>query len=36
VISHAIDLMEFENLPHRLDEELLARAFDSCFTQLAE
>jgi predicted ATPase with chaperone activity len=36
VISHAIDLMEFEKLPRRLDEEILARAFDSCFAQLAE
>lgn len=36
VISHAIDLIQFENLPHRLDEDLLSRAFDSCFTQMAE
>jgi len=36
VISHAIDLMDFENLPHCLDEEVLSRAFDSCFTQMAE
>jgi predicted ATPase with chaperone activity len=34
VISHAIDLMEFENLPHRLDEDVLNQAFDTCFTQV--
>jgi predicted ATPase with chaperone activity len=36
VISHAIDLMEFERLPHRLDADVLDRAFDSCFTQVTE
>ena len=36
VISHAIDLMEFENLPRRLDEEVLNLAFDSCFAQMGE
>ena len=36
VISHAIDLMDFEDLPHALDDDVLARAFDSCFTQMAE
>jgi hypothetical protein len=36
VISHAIDLMDFEDLPHRLDDDILCRAFDSCFTQMAE
>jgi predicted ATPase with chaperone activity len=36
VISHAIDLMEFENLPHRLNEDVLDRAFHSCFTQVAD
>lgn len=36
VISHAIDLMEFEDLPRRLDDDILTRAFDSCFTQMAE
>jgi predicted ATPase with chaperone activity len=34
VISHAIDLMEFEELPYRLDEDVLNRAFDSCFTKM--
>jgi len=36
VISHAIDLMQFENLPHRLDEDVLRRGFESCFTQFAD
>ena len=36
VISHAIDLMDFEDLPRHLDEDILSRAFDSCFTQMAE
>ncbi len=31
VISHAIDLMEFEERPHALTEDLLDRAFASCF-----
>ncbi|HTM49789.1 MAG TPA: hypothetical protein VL285_13940 [Bryobacteraceae bacterium] len=31
VISHAIDLIHFEQLPFHLTEELLDRAFDSCF-----
>jgi predicted ATPase with chaperone activity len=34
VISHALDLMEFEDLPKRLDDDVLNRAFDSCFTQV--
>jgi predicted ATPase with chaperone activity len=36
VISHAIDLIEFDGLPHRLDQDVLDRAFDSCFTKVAE
>jgi hypothetical protein len=36
VISHAIDLMHFEKLPFRLTEEILVRAFESCFTQDVE
>ena len=36
VISHAIDLIEFEKLPHRLDDEVLTRAFDSCFAKFAD
>jgi predicted ATPase with chaperone activity len=36
VISHALDLMEFEDLERHLDEDILCRAFDSCFTQMAE
>jgi predicted ATPase with chaperone activity len=35
LISHAIDLMEFENLAPALDEDILDRAFDSCFTHSA-
>ena len=36
VISHAVDLLDFENLPYHLDDDILNRAFDSCFTQVAE
>jgi predicted ATPase with chaperone activity len=36
VISHAIDLMEFEGLPHRLEEDILNRGFESCFTQVED
>ncbi|HEY3836703.1 MAG TPA: hypothetical protein VGL72_09030 [Bryobacteraceae bacterium] len=35
VISHAMDLIDFEKLPHRLDEEVLNEAFDSCFAQMS-
>jgi hypothetical protein len=31
VISHAIDLINFERLPFELTEDLLDRAFESCF-----
>lgn len=31
VITHAIDLISFERLPYELTEELLDRAFASCF-----
>ncbi len=33
VLSHAIDLIHFEGLPFRLTDELLDRAFESCFVQ---
>jgi hypothetical protein len=33
VLSHAIDLIHFERLPFELTEELLDRAFESCFVQ---
>jgi hypothetical protein len=33
VISHAIDLMEFEERPHELTEDILNRAFASCFAE---
>jgi hypothetical protein len=31
VISHAIDLIRFKNLPYELTEDVLDRAFKSCF-----
>src|SRR5215472_11540168 len=31
ILSHAIDLMHFEKLPYVLNEEVLDRAFESCF-----
>lgn len=33
VISHAIDIISFENLPMALSEDLLDRAFASCFVE---
>lgn len=36
VISHAIDIIHFEKLPHELTEDLLDRAFASCFTEEVE
>jgi predicted ATPase with chaperone activity len=36
VISHAIDLMEFEDLPRALDEDVLDRAFGTCFAQIVD
>jgi hypothetical protein len=33
VICHAWDLMHFENLPLELTDEILNRAFESCFVQ---
>lgn len=33
IISHAIDIMEFEKLPFELTEDVLDRAFDSCFVE---
>jgi hypothetical protein len=33
VLSHAIDLINFEGLPFKLTENLLDRAFESCFVQ---
>jgi hypothetical protein len=32
VISHAIDLINFEARPKKLTADVLDRAFDSCFT----
>jgi SpoVK/Ycf46/Vps4 family AAA+-type ATPase len=36
VISHAIDLINFEKLPFRLTDDVLLRAFESCFTEDVE
>ena len=36
VLSHAIDLINFEKLPYELTETLLNRAFDSCFIEVEE
>jgi predicted ATPase with chaperone activity len=36
ILSHAIDLIHFEKLPYALNEEVLDRAFESCFVQDAE
>src|SRR4051812_3359800 len=33
VLSHALNLIHFEKLPYALTEELLDRAYDSCFVQ---
>jgi DNA-binding MarR family transcriptional regulator len=33
VISHAIDIIHFENLPMALNEDVLDRAFHSCFIE---
>lgn len=33
VLSHAIHLIEFEKLPRQLNDDLLERAFDSCFLE---
>jgi len=33
VLSHVIDLIHFEGMPFRLTEDLLDRAFESCFVQ---
>ena len=36
VISHAIDIIHFEDLPYALTEDLLDSAFESCFIEDAE
>jgi hypothetical protein len=33
ILSHALNLMHFEKLPFALTEEILDRAFDSCFVE---
>ena len=36
VLSHLIDLIHFERLPYRITDQLLERAFHSCFLQEEE
>ena len=36
VLSHAIDLIHFEKLPFQLTDDLLDRAFESCFLEETE
>jgi hypothetical protein len=36
ILSHAIDLIHFEKLPYMLNEEVLDRAFESCFVEDSE
>ena len=36
MITHAIDLIRFEGLPYELSEEVLDRAFESCFLEASE
>jgi predicted ATPase with chaperone activity len=36
VISHAIDIINFESLPRELNEDVLDRAFESCFVESVE
>jgi len=36
ILTHAIDLIHFEKLPYVLTEEVLDRAFESCFLQESE
>ncbi|HXB70898.1 MAG TPA: hypothetical protein VNY05_21870 [Candidatus Acidoferrales bacterium] len=36
VLTHALNLIHFERLPHELTKELLDRAFESCFVQEQE
>ena len=36
ILSHAIDLIHFEKLPYALNEDVIDRAFESCFVQDAE
>jgi len=36
ILTHAIDLIHFEKLPYMLNEDVIDRAFESCFVQDAE
>jgi len=36
IITHASDLIRFERLPFELNEEILDRAFESCFLEATE
>jgi hypothetical protein len=33
IISHAIDIINFENLPKKLTPDLMDHAFNSCFVE---
>ncbi len=33
ILSHALDLINFERIPYELTDELLGRAFESCFVE---
>ena len=33
MITHAIDIIHFESLPMALNEDVLDRAFQSCFVE---
>jgi predicted ATPase with chaperone activity len=33
ILAHAIDIIHFDKLPYALNEELIDRAFESCFVQ---
>ena len=36
ILLHAIDLIHFEKLPYVLNQDVIDRAFESCFVQQAE
>ncbi len=36
LLTHALDIMRFEKLPHVLTDDILNRAFESCFVQESE
>ena len=36
ILGHAIDIIHFDKLPFELTEDVLDRAFESCFVQGSE